>query len=363
MADKSQKTEQATPKHKKEMREKGNVAKSAELGGWATILIVGSEIASIEGSSANKIHSFLLTTTTAMGRPSVPNDLEVLQKGLGTALYAALPVVAIIAVLGTAIGLAQVGIRITPSGITPKWSRISLKNGIQNIFSAKGMWTLAKTLIKLAILLGVGYLLLHSVMYGVMGTGIFPLGDILSQAQGSFLSVIRYIGGLALITACIDYYFERRKYQQDLKMTKQEVKQEFREMEGSPEMKQARKNKARQLSRMQAMAAISRADVVVTNPTHYAVAIIYDREKDGVPRIIAKGEDLIAFEMREKALSCGVTVVENPPLARTIYSMCEVNQLIPQELYAAVAQLLAYVYSLSPTAKMFRKIHQMSNSG
>jgi flagellar biosynthetic protein FlhB len=125
MADKSQKTEQATPKHKKEMREKGNVARSAELSGWATILIVGSEIGNLEGSSVNNIHQFLVTTIKAMGHPSIPTDIEVLQKGLGVALYAALPVVATIAIIGTAIGLAQVGIRITPSAMAPKWSRIS----------------------------------------------------------------------------------------------------------------------------------------------------------------------------------------------------------------------------------------------
>jgi flagellar biosynthetic protein FlhB len=224
------------------------------------------------------------------------------------------------------------------------------------------MWTLVKTLIKLTILVGVGYILLHSVIYGVMGSVILPLGSVLSKAQGSLFSIIRYIGVLALITAGIDYFFERRKYQKDMKMTKQEVKQEFREMEGSPEMKQARKNRARQMSRMQTMAALTGADVIVTNPTHYAVALIYDRERDGVPRVLAKGEDLIAFEMREKAIACGIPVVENPPLARTIYSACEVNQLIPHELYSAVAQLLAYVYSLTPTAKMFTKIHHMSNT-
>ena len=359
MADKSQKTEQPTPKHKKEMRQKGNVARSAEIGGWAGVLIVGSEIPHIGASGIADIHSFILQATRTMGHPSVSADMEILQRGLGLALTVALPIVAVMGLIGTAAAVAQVGLKLTPEGLKPKWSRLSPKSGFKKMFAAQGMWTLGKTCLKLLVLASIGYLLLHQLMYGVFGSGVLPMGAVLSKASSSFFGMIRYIGILALAIAAGDYYYERRKHSQDLKMTKQEVKKEFRETEGSPEMKRAQRSKARQLSRRQIMAAVAQADVIVTNPTHFAVALAYDKGMDTAPRVLTKGEDFSAFEIRQRARVRKVPIVENPPLARTLYKSCEINETIPPQLYAAVAHLLAFVYSLSPTARMYREVHRM----
>ena len=145
-------------------------------------------------------------------------------------------------------------------------------------------------------------------------------------------------------------------------MTKQEVKEENRRNDGSPEVRRALRSKARQLSRMRMMAAVATADVVVTNPTHFAVAIAYDRKKDRAPRVVAKGADVMAARIRSRAAEHRVPIVENPVLARTLHASCQVDDVVPAALYTAVARLLAFVYSLSPTAKMLGEVHRMAPS-
>jgi flagellar biosynthetic protein FlhB len=213
----------------------------------------------------------------------------------------------------------------------------------------------------MVILAVVGYLILRQLVHSVMGGATLPLQDTLSAGASTVGGLMRMIGALALALAIGDYFFQRRKYQQDLRMTKQEVKDEHRQSDGSPEMRRAQRGRARKLSRQQMMAAVARADVVVTNPTHFAVAIAYDRTTDRAPRVVAKGGDLIAAAIKERARECGVVIVENPLLARTLYATCEVDDIVSPALYASVARLLAFVYSLTPTAKTFRDVHVMAS--
>lgn len=361
MPDKSQRTEKPTEKHRREMREKGSVARSAELGGWAGLFFIASFIPSLGSSAADRISGFMGDTSQTMGHASVAGAVNLLGKGLQTAAFAALPIVLVSSVVAIAIGFAQVGIRITPKALGFKFSHISPKTGIKKIISMQGVWTLAKTMLKLAILVLLGYSILHQLMAGVLGGPTLPLMQTLSTASGSLVKMMRYIGFLALLLACADYFFQRRSYQQDLRMTKQEIRDERRESDGSPELRRELRIRARKISRMQMMAAVARADVVVTNPTHYAVAIAYSREVDLAPRVVAKGSDALALAIRDRAKGCGVTIVENPPLARTLHAACEIEDLVPPKLYGAVAQLLAFVYSLSPTAKSYAGVHKMSS--
>ncbi len=361
MADKSQRTEKPTPKRRKEMREEGNVARSAELGGWAAVLLVASFLPQLGGTVAGRVTSFMQETADAMAHPDMGKAAGLVGNGLATAAEAAVPILMFAGVLAVAVAVAQVGLVFTPKAMRMKFSRISPKSGFSRIYSSQGAWTLGKTFLKLIVLALVGYFIIHQLVGGVLGGGTLPLQQTLLLASSTLVKLMRVIGALALAIAGADYYFERRKHQQDLKMTKEEVKREFRENEGSPEMRRAQKSKARALSRQQIMAAVARSDVVVTNPTHYAVAIAYDRHKDRAPKVVAKGADFNAAAIREKARSCGVAIVENPPLARTLHASCEVDDVIPPELYAAVAQLLAFVYSLSSTAKVLNDVHRMSS--
>jgi flagellar biosynthetic protein FlhB len=361
MANKSERTERSTPKHKKEMREKGSVARSQELGGWASTLLIVSLLPWLGGLAANRISAFALITTQTMGHPSIGGAVSLLGHGLATAAFAALPILLIGGVFAIAIAVAQVGLRFTPQALRVQGSRLSPKAGLSRMVSVEGAWTLGKTVLKMVILAVVGYLILHSLVVSVLGGATLPLQATLSASSTTIVSLLRLIGVLALAIAAVDYYFQRRKHQQDLRMTKQEIRDEYRQSEGNPETRRALRSRARSISRMHMMAAVSHADVVVTNPTHFAVAIAYNRSEDRAPRVVAKGADYNAMLIREHARSCGVVIVQNPPLARALHKSCEVNDVVPPTLYGAVARLLALVYSLSPSARVFREVHIMAD--
>lgn len=361
MANKSERTEKSTPKHKKEMREKGSVARSQELGGWASTLLVASLLPWLGGLAANRISAFALLTTQIMGHPTVDGALSLLGHGLQTAAFAALPILVTGGAFAIAIAVAQVGLRFTPQALRVQGSRLSPKAGLTRMVSAEGAWNLAKTLLKIVILAVVGYLIMHQLVTNVLGGATLPLQTTLAASSSTIVSLLRLIGILALAIAAFDYYFQRRKYQQDLRMTKQEIRDEYRQSEGNPEVRRALRSKARSISRMHMMTAVSGADVVVTNPTHFAVAIAYNRRVDRAPRVVAKGADYNAMLIREHARSCGVVIVQNPPLARALHKSCEVDDVVPPTLYASVARLLALVYSLSPSARTFRDVHVMAD--
>jgi flagellar biosynthesis protein FlhB len=360
VADKSERTEKPTAKHRKEMREEGTVARSTELSGWASLLVAVSLLPWLGGLAANRISVFAQDTTQAMAHPGVGTAVSLLGRGLETAALAALPILLVGGAVAVAIAVGQVGLRFTPKALRFQFSRISPKAGLSRLFSAQGLWTLGKTLLKMAVLAIVGYLILHGLMHDVLGDSTLPLPVTLAAATATVVDLMRFIGVLALLIAGGDYFFQRRTYQQKLRMTKQEVKDERRQSDGSPEVRRALR-KARRFTRMHIMAAVANADVVVTNPTHYAVAIAYDRQNDRAPRVVAKGAGYIAVGIKEHARSCGVVIVENPPLARSLHASCEVDDIVPPRLYASVARLLAFVYSLSPTARAFRDVHTMAS--
>jgi flagellar biosynthesis protein FlhB len=361
MADKSDRTEKPTPKHKKELRDKGTVARSAEVGSWASLLVVVSLLPWLGGMAANRISGFLQNVTQAMGHPDVGTAVGLLGQGLTTAALAALPILVIGGGVAVAIAFGQVGLRLTPKALRFQFSRISPKAGFGRLFSTQGVWTLGKTLAKMAALAIIGYLVLTQLIHSVVGDTTLPLPTTLSATSSTVIDLMRDIGVLALVVAGADYAFQRRSYQRDLRMTKQEVRDERRQSDGSPELRRAVRRKARRLSRMHMMAAVATADVVVANPTHFAVALAYDRTKDRAPRVVAKGVDVLAAEMRDRARIHGVPVVVNPPLARSLHAACEVDDTVPPQLFAAAARLLAFVYALSPTARAFGNIHQMAS--
>lgn len=361
MANKSDRTEKATPKHKKEMREKGSVARSQELGGWASTLLVASLLPWLGGLAANRISAFVLVTTQTMAHPTIGGAVGLLGRGLATAAFAALPVLVTGGAFAVAIAVGQVGLRITPQALRVQVSRLSPKAGLSRMVSVEGAWTLGKTLLKMVVLAVVGYSIMHQLVMSVLGGATLPLQATLSASSSTVVNLIRLIGVLALGIAGFDYYFQRRRYQQDLRMTKQETRDEYRQSEGNPEVRRNLRSRARSISRIHMMAAVSRADVVVTNPTHFAVAIAYNRKEDRAPRVVAKGADYNATLIREHARSCGVVIVQNPPLARALHKSCEVDDVVPPTLYGAVARLLALVYSLSPSARVFREVHVMAD--
>jgi flagellar biosynthetic protein FlhB len=361
MADNFQKTEKGTPQHRKKMREKGAVARSSELSGWGSLLLVSSLFPWLGGLAIARVTAFMQTTVQVMGHPTVEGATALLGTGLATAAYTALPIVLIGGGAAVAIAVAQVGLRVTPKALRFDIGRISPRSGLKRVFSPQGVWTLGKTILKMGVLAIVGYVVLHKLIGGVLGAQTLVLQSTLAVAAGSVEQLLRIMGALALLLAAGDYFFQRRTHNAKMRMTKQEVRDERRQSDGSPEMRRAVRTRARRISRRHLMAAVANADVVVTNPTHFAVAIAYDRTKDRAPRVVAKGADMLARSIREHAKANGVVIVENPLLARTLYGACEIDDVTPPHLYGAVAKLLAFVYSLSSTAKVFNDVHVMAS--
>ncbi len=236
------------------------------------------------GDAASRVDGNFEQVVQDMAHPTTATAIGVLGAGLATVAWAALPIVLLCTAIAVAVAYAQVGLRFTPKALRVDLSRISPRTGFKRIFSPQGVWSLAKTFVKFAVLSLVGYALVHGLFTSVLGGSTPPLSSTLVTAGSTAESLLRDVGVLALVVAAGDYGFQRRQYQQKLRMTKQEVRDELRRTEGAPEMQRARRSKARRLSRMRMMAAVATADAVVVNPTHYAVAIAYDRAKDRAPR-------------------------------------------------------------------------------
>lgn len=361
MPDNAQRTEKATAQHKKKARDRGEVARSTELSGWGSLLVITSLLPWLGGVAVTRVTAFMQTTANAMGHPSVEGATSILATGLQTAAFTALPIVVISCGVAVFISLAQVGLRFSPKALRFDVGRISPRAGFKRVVSPSGGWTLAKTVLKMGVLAIVGWVVLHGLLYGVLGAQTLVLQSTLAVAAESIERLFRIMGALALVLAAGDYFFQRRTHNAKMRMTKQEVKDERRQSDGSPQMRRALRSKARSISRRHLMAAVAGADVVVTNPTHFAVAIAYDRSIDRAPRVVAKGADMLARSIREHARAHGVVIVENPLLARTLYGACEIDDITPPHLYAAVARLLAFVYSLSSTARVFNQVHVMAS--
>jgi flagellar biosynthetic protein FlhB len=217
---------------------------------------------------------------------------------------------------------------------------------------------LTKTVIKLAVIALFATRDIIGLMHTLMGAQPVAMGPLIDYAGAELLGFVRTLAVIGFLLGLADFAFQRHKLSADLKMTKQEVKDEMRESQGDPRFKGQIRSRQRAMSRLRMMAEVSRADLVITNPTHYAVALKYDRTRSSAPRVVAKGADEVAARIREEATRHGVPIVEDPPLARAVFGACEIQDEIPEALYMAVARLLAYVYALSPALKSMRPIHR-----
>jgi flagellar biosynthesis protein FlhB len=346
--DKDGKTEKPTPKRKREARERGQVARSPDVGGWAAVLLGSFLLPWMFQMAKNRVLAVTNDIVPVMRHPTVPGALSVLGTGLLQVVYYGVTVGATFALLGVVVNLAEVGRATSLKAAAPQLSRLSPKAGIKRLASPNTLWELAKQLLKLSILAGVGYGALRGLTIAVAGTAPVSLSPILDYTAGSLLRFIRTVALLGLLLGLADYGVQRYRLNQSMKMTKQEVKDEHRQSEGDPTMKGQLKRKQYLIARSRMMAAVKTADVVVANPTHFAVALRYQPSKGGAPRVVAKGADGMAARIRDEASTHGVPVVEDPPLARYLFAVCDVDQQIPGAVYVAVAQVIAFVYSLSP---------------
>jgi flagellar biosynthetic protein FlhB len=250
--------------------------------------------------------------------------------------------VALAALAGSILGTASQGVFLTGKTIKPKFSRLSPKQGVKRMFGPKALWEAVKALAKVVAISVVFFVLGRDRLPELIGSGVMPLGVVLDHTRGGIETLLWTTAATGLVLALADYAFQRRTIMKDLRMTPREIKDEFRQSEGDPQIKSAMRARQMAISRNRMLSAVAGADVVLVNPTHIAVALKYDRGR-GAPRVVAKGSGALALKIKELAREHRVPVVEDKPLARTVYRVCDLDDEIPAELYLAVARILAVV--------------------
>lgn len=358
MSDRHGKTEKPTPKRRREARRDGKVARSPELASWVSLLAAGMLLPPMVRGAGTRLMQLDAQAMQIASHPDTAGALRILGSGLTDLLYIVLPTALGFAALSAGVTVGQVGLQFSSRALVPKLSRLSPRQGLKRLVSVQGLWEGAKAAMKLALVAIVAWRSFVHLMSVLVSAGSADLGPTVSTVAGAIMGLIRSVALAGLGLAAADYLLQRRRIMSGLLMTKQEVKDEARQAEGDPMLRGRIRSAQRRLSRMRMMSEVTRADVVAVNPTHYAVAIRYDRGGSGAPKVVAKGTDHVALRIRELAAGAGVPVVEDPPLARALHGACEIDGEIPYHLYLAVARLLAFVYSLPPLAKGGSLRHQ-----
>ncbi|PYG89836.1 flagellar biosynthetic protein FlhB [Ruminiclostridium sufflavum DSM 19573] len=344
------KTEKATPKKKNDARKKGQIFQSREMSASIILIIMIVSIKALGSNLYGQLTVYMKNTFTEYVKVKDAFDINLVLKLYIDAILVlaktVLPLLLIAALAAVIVGYAQVGVLFTFETLKIKGNRINPLSGFKRIFSMRSLVELLKSIIKIVIVAWVAYSYLKSKTNEVLALMDADLPSILSFIGDATFNVAIKISFALVILGFADYMYQRFDYEKNLRMTKQEVKDEYKQTEGNPEIKGKIKQKQRQMSMRRMMQDVPKADVVITNPTHFAVAIKYDLQKASAPYIVAKGQDYIALRIKQIAAENKVQVVENKPLARTLFSTVDIGEAIPPELYQAVAEILAFVYKI-----------------
>ncbi|MFD2171342.1 flagellar biosynthesis protein FlhB [Tumebacillus lipolyticus] len=343
-----EKTEKATPKKKQDARQKGQVAKSQEFG-QAIVLLVGLLCVKLLSGTFLEELIDLLRLQLTNGFTVHLTEQTIAQLFLSLTVTVAklvLPIAGAVMVIGGFVAYFQVGSLFTTKPLVPDLKKIDPIKGFKRMFSMRSLVELVKSLLKMTIVSVIVYLELSSDWKRVTQLGSMEVLDMLRVVGSIAFSIFWKVGVAILVLAIFDLFYQRFDFEKNLRMSKQEVKEEYKQTEGSPEVKGKIKERQRQMAMRRMMADVPQADVVITNPTHFAIAIKYDAEKMEAPQVVAKGIDEVAQRIKKVAQEANVVTVENRPLAQTLYKTVEIGETVPGELFQAVAEVLAYVYRL-----------------
>ena len=350
----AEKTEKATPKKQGEAFNKGQVAKSMDLNGAVVLIAALFALSAFGPRMLAEMETAMLTVFQLVSHPQVVD-----QKGIGSlfmligkhVVLGALPVVAVCMVSGFIVNVAQVKLKLKRKVLKPDPKRLNPISGLKNLFSPNSLVELAKNLVKIGL---VGAIVAATVLPRLEELGAMvgtPAQDLLPQLCQVVLTLAQRAAIVYLAIGFADLLWQRHRIAKSLRMEKKEVEDEHKQQELPAEVKRAQKRKAFELASARMMDAVPTADVVVVNPTHYSVALKYDADHPA-PIVVAKGLDELALRIRELARDADVAVVPDPPLARTLYATVDVGKMIPEDLFHAVAQLLAYVYRVAGARKV-----------
>ncbi|MCA1995770.1 MAG: flagellar biosynthesis protein FlhB [Armatimonadetes bacterium] len=343
--DAQERTEEATPRKRERARRKGTVVRSTDLVHALVMLALALLLPSIVGAMGQ---AFALAVKSGVG--ALPRDASFASISgywwsLALPCLAALaPLIAVAMAVGLLGNLAQVGFVVSAEALTPSLGKLNPLEGAKRLASRDALFEAAKATVKTAVFAYVAWTAIRANWDQILGLSLTSAHAAVVAVGQLAHSIVLKVAVAWLVVAAVDYLYQRKKIDRMLRMSKEELKQEFRESEQAPELKSAMNQRRRKLSKMRTRDAVKSSDVVVTNPTHYAVALKYDKDKMHAPMVVAKGKDLLALRIRDLAKELDVPIVPNPPLARQLYAACEVGDYIPRELFQAVAEVLAYVY-------------------
>jgi flagellar biosynthetic protein FlhB len=343
-----ERTEEATPKRREEARRKGQIPRSRELSAAAVTLAGGCALYTLGGRISGGIYGMVrdglqLTREEALDASSVlPALAEAAMKGF----WALVPVFGLVMLAALLAPLALGGWNFSSEALAPKFSRLNPIEGVKRLFAVRNLVELTKALAKFGVVAGIAVLVLWQDTGALLGLGREPTPQAIGHAMKLCAHGLVLVSCGLILIAGIDVPFQLWQHAKQLKMTRQEIRDEMKESEGSPEVKGRIRRMQQEVARRRMMQEVPKADVVVTNPTHFAVAIRYDEKRMRAPIVVAKGVDEVAARIREVAGEHSVPIFEAPPLARVLYRNVDLGDEIPSSLYVAVAQVLTYIYQL-----------------
>lgn len=343
------KTEKATEKKRRDERKKGNIFQSKDVvnafGLLITVFLLKLVISPILDFLQNNIKTGL-GSISSITELTPKTALELFADLIIKSLIIAVPIGIVCGLLGVVLTGAQTRFLFNMKKLKPELSRINPASGFQKMFSLRSLVELLKSMLKITLILIIVYTNIKDLLPSVVKTPAMPLSKSLAWIGDSIYDIAITIAMYMCIFAAADYFYQWWQYEKDIRMTKQEVRDEYKQTEGDPQIKSRIKEVQRKMANMRMMRKVPQADVVIRNPTHYAVALKYKPNQDRAPIVIAKGKNLVALKIIEIAEKNGVELVENRPLARALYEAVELDRAIPEEFYKPVAEILAYIYKL-----------------
>ena len=344
----AEKSQEPTPHRRQQAREQGQVAKSQDLGS-AVLLILGLVcLMMLGGGLIDFLVGYSRRQLGGEAWLSAEPGFAVTEwnRTISDLTRTVLPIFGVLLLGAVGVNLLQIGFLFLPEKLAPDITRLDPIKGIRRLFSLTNAVRLAFSIFKILVIAAVAFVSLYQQRDTILGLTALAVPEIAQYMVQILLWTAAKIGLALLILALLDYAFQRWKYEQDLRMTPQEVREEMKNLEGNPQIAAQRRQVQRQLAMSRLSDAVPKADVVITNPTELAIAVQYEPETMAAPIVVAKGAGVLAARIRRLALEHGIPIVEKKPLARALYREVDVNQPIPEDKYAAVAEVLAYVYQL-----------------
>lgn len=341
--DSGEKTEKPTPRRRKQAKKDGQVPRTPEIGGWLSLLVVSAAMRPLLGKELGALHGLMNESLRAIEHPSVEVALTVLRRSAQHVLISLVVLGTMVMVVGVLSTIAQGGFFLSPKLAKPSAKKLNPLQGAKRLFGPQAAWEGAKMLLKASVVAGLAWSSVRGLM-PLVG-GLMPLEAVSSAAADEVRGMFLSIGLAGVVMAGADYAVVRRRIGKQVRMSRAEIKQEYKQTEGDPMVKSAIRSRQLAAARSRMIQDVAEADVILVNPTHVAVALRYEPAR-GAPRVVAKGAGAIADRIRQVATEERVPMVRDVPLARALYRSCEVGQDIPPELWAAVAQVLAFVIRL-----------------